>query len=472
MTFPHETDQTLVTDTGALGTEDSTTPTRWLSIVALALGTLAVASEMTMSAFALPSISLDLGIGSSTTAWVLTAYTLPLVAVGIPAGRWMDSADPGLVFLVALVVGALAGVLSALAPNFEVLLLSRVLQGLAAAFFLGIYMPIISQTVRMDQRGAAIGVIGTVMMVGAIGLAPLGGLVAETWGWRAVFLVKIPLIAVTLSLGFHAIPRLPPAPVSGKPRLPMPDRAFFRESAWLGAAMAALLLGLAMVAAQPVMGTALFAICLALLLRWSRLASARSVVELLRRPRFGLPSLALTLVASTIGLASFTLPFYVSEVMNRSADVLAWAMIGFVGASAVCSPIAGLLADRFGALLMSMVGAALTVAGLLTLSTLGEASGVAALIWCATAAGAGLAVFNTPIMTAMLAAAPEQQSGTASGLAGVTRMVGSTIGPAVAALAWSVAGGGVAGLHAGVYALAAMTFAGFIALAVALRSPA
>lgn len=235
--------------------------------------------------------------------------------------------------------------------------------------------------------------------------------------------------------------------------------------------MATLLSGLTAIEGQPGRAVGLFMASTALLFCWSRLETARTVVALLRHPRFGLPLLALALVASTIGLASFTLPFYISEVMNETADILALAMIGFVGASAVCSPVAGLLADRLGALFMSMVGAAFAVVGLLTLISLGANSGVSALIWCATAAGAGIATFHTPIMTAMMEAAPEDQAGTASGLAGVTRMLGSTIGPAVAALAWSLAGGGVNGLHAGVYALAAMAFAAFIALVAALRTP-
>lgn len=446
--------------------------TQWIVVVALSLATLVVASELTMTAFALPSISADLGISSGATAWVLTAYTLPLVAIGVPAGRWMDSADAGLVFLLTLVVGAIASVISAIAPNFEVLLLSRILQGAAAALFMGLYMPLISATVRISQRGKAIGVIGTIMMLGAIGLAPVGGLVAEAFGWRAVFLVKLPLLLVVLWMGYRVVPRQPSARVTGKSRVPLPDRSFLQESLWIAAAMGALLLGIQEAESSPWQAAGLLLVSAVLLFRWTQLESARSVVIMLRTPRFGFPALALTLVAATIGLASFTLPFYVSEVMGETADVLALAIVGFVAASALLSPVAGILADRFGALLIATIGCVLTVAGMLTVTTLDATSGTTELIWCATATGAGMAVFNAPIMTALLHAAPKDQSGSASGLAGVTRMLGSTIGPAVAAMAWSYAGGGVAGLHAGVYSLAALVACAFVVLVIAQRSPA
>ena len=181
MSIVPETDSDTVSPDSS--SHDPVERTRWIVVVTLALATLVVASELTMSAFALPSISSDLGVSSSATAWVLTAYTLPLVAMGVAAGRWMDRADAGLVFLLTLVVAAIASVISAVAPNFEVLILSRVLQGMSAALFMGLYMPLISATVRITQRGKAIGVIGTIMMLGAIGLAPVGGLVAEAVGW-------------------------------------------------------------------------------------------------------------------------------------------------------------------------------------------------------------------------------------------------------------------------------------------------
>lgn len=469
MSIVPETDSDTVSPDSS--SHDPVERTRWIVVVTLALATLVVASELTMSAFALPSISSDLGVSSSATAWVLTAYTLPLVAMGVAAGRWMDRADAGLVFLLTLVVAAIASVISAVAPNFEVLILSRVLQGMSAALFMGLYMPLISATVRITQRGKAIGVIGTIMMLGAIGLAPVGGLVAEAVGWRAVFLVKMPLLLVVFWMGYRVVPRQRPARETGVSRLPVPDRGFFRESLWLGTAMAALLLAIEIIENQPAQAAGLLLASAVLIYRWARLESAASVVRLLSYPRFGLPALALTLVAATIGLSAFTLPFYVSEVLHETADVLAWAIIGFVGVSALLSPVAGIMADRFGALFVAMIGSAMTLAGVLTLATLDANSSTLDLVLCCAAAGGGVAVFNAPIMTTLLNAAPDDQSGSASGLAGVTRMLGSTIGPAVAAMGWSLNGGGEAGLRASVFALSALVFVAFLALLVAHRSP-
>ncbi|WP_148864000.1 MFS transporter [Marinobacter fonticola] len=443
--------------------------TSWASVVALALATLVIASELTLSAFALPLISSDLGIRSTATAWVLLAYTVPLVALAIPAGRWADQADTRLVFLVSLLAVGLTSLISAWAPSFELLMLGRVLQGLAAALYLTVYMPVISQTVRAAERGRAISIVATIMMLGSVGLAPLGGFVADLWGWRAVFLVKMPLLLVVLLLGYRV---LPPADAhASKPLLPLPTWGMLRDTLLIGSAMTALMLVLE--------GSSGFgATSLGLLMYaglavgvWCRLRTSQPVVRLLKHRSFGLAALALTLVAGIIGLMSFSLPFFVNDVLGQGPETLSYAMLGFVSIAALISPVAGTLADRFGAATIATVGAALTTLGVLTMATLDADATVIELVLTSAATGAGMAVFNAPVMAAMLQASPAGQMGTSSGLAGVARMLGSTIGPAIAALAWHLAGGGVAGLHAGVYALAGLVFLGFVAMLFARRTP-
>jgi len=210
--------------------------TRWATVATSALATLLVASELSMAAFALPLIGRDLDVGTSATAWVLLAYQLPLAALALPAGRWVDRADVRLVFTASLLALTAAGVLAGLAPQFWVLLAARVLQGFAAAGYLAVYLPVVSAAVRSDQRGRAMSYHATIMMVGSVAIAPVGGWLADAHGWRAVFLVRIPLLLLAAVLGWLAVPatrpRLPtgdvagPAPADGATRRPsaMPPR--------------------------------------------------------------------------------------------------------------------------------------------------------------------------------------------------------------------------------------------------------
>jgi len=162
---------------------------------------LVVTSEMTIVAVTLPGLGAELGVGHAATAWVLLAYALPMAAIAVPAGRWADGADVRCTFTVSMLGVGVASVLGALAPAFGVLLIARVLQGMAAGLTVAVYMPIVIGSVRQEQRGRAIGYIITIMTVGSMAGVPLGGLVAGTLGWRDVFLMKLPLLLVVLWVG-------------------------------------------------------------------------------------------------------------------------------------------------------------------------------------------------------------------------------------------------------------------------------
>jgi DHA2 family multidrug resistance protein-like MFS transporter len=138
-----------------------------------------------------------------------------MAAISIPAGRWADRADPRATLLLSMIGIGVASVLGALAPSFELLLASRVLQGAAAGLLVVVYMPIVTAAVREAQPGRAIGFIITIMTVGGMAGMPLGGLVAGALSWRQVFLIKLPLLAVVFWLGYRSV-RVPAGDCRGR----------------------------------------------------------------------------------------------------------------------------------------------------------------------------------------------------------------------------------------------------------------
>jgi len=102
--------------------------------------------------------------------------------------------------------------------------------------------------------------------------------------------------------------------------------------------------------------------------------------------------------------------------------------------------------------------------------TLGPDASLADLAWRLAVAGVGAGLFNAPINAAILAATPEGMAGTAGGIGMTVRTIAMTIGPAVAALSWTVAGGSVTGFRAGVLVLTILAFAGLLTLLVPVPS--
>ncbi|CQR59450.1 MFS transporter [Streptomyces leeuwenhoekii] len=467
MVNPSEPEKkTAGTDGSDAGDGAAAGPTRWGTVAVSALATLLVASELSMAAFALPLIAADLDVTGSATAWVLLAYQLPLAALALPAGRWIDRSDPRTVFAMSLLLIAVASVLASAAPQFWLLLLARVLQGIAAAAYLAVYLPVVILAVRPGQRGRAMSYHATIMMVGSIAVAPLGGWLADAYGWRAVFWVKAPLLLAAAVLGLLTVP----ARARGKDGPGRAGQALAGDVLLIGAAVTATLVVIEQSGQRPAWAAVLAVLAVVLTAGWTRLGTSRPVLMLLRRGPLGWPTLALMLNASVIGLITFLLPFFISDVMQRGPGLLSTALVFFIATGALVTPLAGLLADRFRPLQVAAWGGALTVAALLPMLTLAADAGLADLAWRMVLLGTGMALFNSPNMTAILDATPESHTGTVGGLTNLARTLGTTFGPALAALGWTLGSGGTSGFRSGVWALVVLTMGAFAALLVASRA--
>ncbi|MEU5690239.1 MFS transporter [Actinosynnema sp. NPDC020468] len=423
-------------------TQDVQAGTRWTPVVALALAMLVVATEMTVAAVALPGIGAELDVGPGATAWVLLAYTLP-TAVAIPAGRWVDRADVRPAFLGALVLVVAASVLTAAAPAFWVLLVGRLAQGVASAVVLAAYLPIVVANVRADRRGRAIGSIVTIMTVGGLAGAPLGGVVAGAFGWRAVFLLKVPVLVAALVLGWRSL--------RGDGRgLPVPDRSLLVEALLLGGAITAAVLA---VGGRPW----LLVVTVVLGVLWARLPAARPVLDLARRRAVGFPLLSLGLVSTLGGLLFFLVPYHVTDALRGSPSDVGVALLVFVAGVAALSAVSGVLADRIGPRPVALAGAVVTLAGVaLLLVPVDDLTGLCLRL---AVVGVGQGLFNAPVNALLMAAAPAGREGAVGGTGASARMIGSSLGPAVAALA------APAGFRVGVAVLGAILLVGTIALA-------
>ncbi|MGW4500172.1 MFS transporter [Micromonospora sp. NPDC004336] len=436
--------------------------TRWAPVAAVALAMLVVTSEMSIAGVVLPAIGADLGADPTATTWVLLAYALPMAAISIPAGRWADQADPRLIFAVSMAGIGVTSVLAALAPTMWALLAVRLLQGVTGGLTLAVYLPVVAASVRADQRARAIGTVVTIMTVGGMAGTSLGGLVAGAFGWRAVFLLKLPLVAAALWLGLRALAR------DGR-GLPAPGLPLLSEVVLLGGTVAAVIVAVDEIAARPVVAAALGALAVGLGLAWARLPAARPVIALVRDRRFGFTTLGLFLVCFNIALTAFLLPYLLADVLHEGPEVTGMLLLVNIGAMTVVSPVAGWLADRIGALPAAATGAALVAGATLLPVTLPADAGLVHVGWQIAVLGVGFGLFNTPVIAAVMAAAPAGATGAAGGVSGTVRMIATTLAPAVAALCWTAGGGGLAGFRTALVVLAAIQAAGVLALLAAGR---
>jgi EmrB/QacA subfamily drug resistance transporter len=171
---------------------------RWIALVVLCTGMLMIVLDMTIVNVALPSIQADLGFSQAGLAWVVNAYLIAFAGLLLLAGRLGDLAGRRNVFMAGLGVFTVASLLCGLAASQEMLVAARFLQGIGGALTSAVILGMIVTTFSDPREQAkAIGVFAFVASAGAaVGLLA-GGILTQFLNWHWIFLVNLPIGAVT-----------------------------------------------------------------------------------------------------------------------------------------------------------------------------------------------------------------------------------------------------------------------------------
>src|SRR3712207_2482099 len=172
---------------------------RWV-LLATVLGSSLALLDATVVNVALERIGTELDAGFTGLQWTVNAYFLSLASLILLGGSLGDRLGRRRVFVIGTVWFALASLMCGLAPNAEVLIAARVLQGIGGALLTPGSLAMIQGAFRSEDRSRAIGAWSGLGGIAAA-LGPLvGGLLVDHASWRWIFLINLPLAAVTVWL--------------------------------------------------------------------------------------------------------------------------------------------------------------------------------------------------------------------------------------------------------------------------------
>src|SRR5919199_6619972 len=181
----------------------------FIPLVAIIMGTFMVILDNTVVNVALPTLGRVLNSDLSLLQWVIAGYMLAQAAV-IPLSGWLsDRFGAKRVYLVSLVLFTTGSALCGLAINGEMLVATRVLQGLGGGMLMPIGMAVVYRLTPPERRGAILGLFGLPTMV-APALGPLlSGYLLQYADWRLIFLINLPVGITALIVGLRVLPRIP-----------------------------------------------------------------------------------------------------------------------------------------------------------------------------------------------------------------------------------------------------------------------
>jgi EmrB/QacA subfamily drug resistance transporter len=406
----------------------------WVLLTVVCVGQFMVVLDVSIVNVALPAMQRDLGFSTSTLQWVVNAYALTFAGFLLLGGRAGDLFGRKRMFLVGLLVFAGASLVCAVAQNQAMLIGARALQGLGGAVLSPATLTILTtEFTDPRKRARALGIWSAMAAAGGASGALLGGILTDLLSWRWIFLINVPIGAVTV--------------VAARAVLTESRRADanLRSLDVLGAltvtgGLVAFVYAVAGTYWHPWGSTATLVplgvsavLLLAFVVVETRVASAPLVPFRIFRSRSltGANTSMLMLGAAMFPMWLF-LSLFFQDVLGFSPLQAGFGFLPQTLAIVVGAQVSSRLVPRIGPKIPLVVGTLLAAAGLFWLSHIQAGQS----FWdvaapASTLATLGMGLAFTPLAFAATAGVAPQEAGLASGLLNTSRQMGGSIGLAV-----------------------------------------
>lgn len=365
-------------------------------------------------------------VGIST--WVVNAYTLSTAAFSACMGSLADLRGRRKMILVGCIAFAATSALCALSPSIYLLVAFRFLTGISAAVVLAANVPLMLLYFAPQVKGRMLGISVSAVFVG-LALGPtLGGVLNDTLGWRAIFVLGI----VLSMLAFAFCLRL-------KDDSKEASASFdHRGNTLYVIAIMLLMLGLTELTTQQwgplVLCAGVLALVVFVLFEW-RCERPMLHVRLFAKSRaYGFSNLATMLNFAAVFAVSYTMAIYLQNVKGLDAAVAGLILIAQPLAQVVLAPVSGRLSDRFAPAAIATVGVALCTCSLGMLLTLTADTPLWFIVAALVVLGIGLGAFSAPNNNAILSCVDRSRYSEANATVSTMRGIGQTASLAFASL--------------------------------------
>ena len=394
----------------------------------LLTGTLLAVLNLTMLSPALPAIMSDLGVDATTAQWLTSVYAL-VEAVVIPLSAYLVGRfTTRQLFITALSVFTAGSLAAAVAPNFWVLLLGRIMQAACTGAVMPMVFTVILLVFPREKRGTAMGVIGLI-----IGFAPavgpsLSGLLVDSVGWRALFAIVTALGVVVVVLAACLLRNY------GN----FARTSFDKLSVALSTVgLVCLLYGLSTFASTTNMALTLGLIAVGIVLvafyvrRQLKLPEPMLNVRILEtRPYATAACVVIIVQAALLGTEVIT-PLYIQGTLGFTATMSGLAMLPGAVIGAFTGLVSGRLFDRFGVRKVAVPGVLVAVLGASGLARLGIDANFITVVLTYTTLVIGLQFTMTPLNTWGVNSLDNRVIQHAQGLSNTMNQVAGSFGTAV-----------------------------------------
>ncbi len=410
------------------------TERQWALVATLMIGSGLSVSDASLVGVAMPQMLSTFSVSMSTLTWVAATYTMAMMITASMSGWLSNRIGRKRLFISALALFSTASLLSGLAPSFEVILVTRALQGLGAGPLAPLGNAILLSTYTQKERAA---VMSMYLLRPGVGMAfapVFGGWFIEAYDWRWVFFLNLPIGGIGLFLASRVLRETPPEQHAAS-RVDLVGMGLLISS--LVALQIFLLRGPReqwFASSLIVMTGVVAAVALTGLIWWEcRTETPVLNLRVFRNGTYFIGFGLIFLYGMSFFSNPFILPLYLQNLRGFSAFQAGLLLLPQALVALVLTPFIGRLYNRLGGPLIISTGMMLVASGYFDLAQLQLETSGARMLPGLILTGAGLACMRAAIVPAATQTLPASMLGVASSLIVVGRRIGGNIAYAIVA---------------------------------------
>ncbi|GGL54734.1 MDR family MFS transporter [Sporolactobacillus putidus] len=408
---------------------DGKTYNRTFLIIVLLVGAFCTILNQTLLSTALPKIMSDFHITAATGQWLTTAFFL-MNGIMIPVTALLiNKISSKTLYIISMTVFLIGTVLAAVAPNFSVLLTGRIVQAAGAGIMMPLMQTIFLLIFPREKRGVAMGMAGLVIAFApAIG-PTLSGWIVDSFSWRVLFYMIIPITVIVIILAFMAMRKVVP--------LTNPSIDFLSiVLSTIG--FGGLLYGFSSVgndgwSSPQVIWWLIIGSIFVILFALRQLMMKEPMLELrvFRSPVFSLSVAVSSIVMMAMIGAELVLPLYIQNLRGESALHSGLMLLPGAIVMGLMSPVTGIIFDRIGARKLAITGIFLLTVGTIPFAFFTTTTSYVSIIAFYAIRFLGISMVMMPVTTAGMNALPNDLMSHGTAVNNTIRTVAGSIGTAI-----------------------------------------
>ncbi|QXE18359.1 MFS transporter [Clostridium sp. 001] len=405
---------------------------KWLILITVVSATFMSTLDGSIVNVALPDMASKLNVGMSGITWVVTSFLITVAATILIFGRLGDMIGKTKVFKFGIVIFTIGSLLCGLTSSLPLLVTARVIQAVGASATMATNQGIITHVFPANERGRALGVLGTFVALGSMAGPPIGGIIVSAISWEYIFLINIPIGIIVFILTLKIFPKVH---TTSDEKLDIKGALLFVVAtvSLFGALGQGQVKGYdnAFIISAFVISFITFVL---FIIVEHKISMPILQLSIFKNSLFSISIICAFISFIAISASNIILPFYFQDTLKFSPAASGMLMMVSPIVLSVVAPFSGYMSDKIGSEILTLFGLSFTSLGLFFISSLNERSSVILIIAYIVIMTLGNGMFQSPNNSLVMSTVSRDKLGIAGSVNALIRNLGFVLGTSLSTL--------------------------------------